>query len=286
MSDFSRADLIQEVIDTIITSNKWFIPMTVSRGRKFRGNCYWLSQREVSNGGFSGSGVRPKQYYMVNTAWDPEGECEVYFNGDVNWDYFDGKSDTAPDGIEKWQAPMQKTEDDCRAYVEHILAQCVNRCGKDEVYRMRWLRKVLSLPTDLAEDLAKVADSSTPEPVFGEDPASDAEVWKDMRNDPEWSDDLRKRHPSYWQALVDHFDESIEWIPTHRKQDGRHEFLVNFNNTKLDPMDVMYKDSTRLWGKSEEDVVKALKTWRPEYKVTKVVKIRESTSIELVVVDE
>lgn len=271
MSDFSRDDLIQEVVDTIITSNKWFIPMTVSRGRKFRGNCYWLSQTVD---------------YIINTAWDPEKEREVYFNGEVDWDYFNGKFNTAPYGIEKWQVPMQKMEDDCRAYVEHILSQCVKRCGNDEVYRMRWLRKVLSLPTDLAEDLAKVAEPSTPEPMFGEDPASDAEVWKDMRNDPEWSDNLRKRHPNYWQALVDHFDESIEWIPTHRKQDGRHEFLVNFNNTKLDPMDVMYKDRTRLWGRSEEDVVKALKTWRPEYKVTKVVKIKESTSIELVVVDE
>lgn len=182
----SREDVLDEVVDTIITNKQWFIPMTVSRGRKFRGNCYWLSQREASNGGFSGSGVRPKEYYMVNTAWDPDTGNEVYFNGEIDWDYFDGKSniDGSPHdfntskGIEKWDASYDEKAAALMDYVDHICEQCVRRCGKDEVYRMRWLRKVLGLPTDIAEKLARVADKSDDST---EDPGNREEIELAMR---------------------------------------------------------------------------------------------------------
>ena len=253
----SKEDVLDEVVDTLMGSKGFFIPMTVSRGRKFRGNCFWLSQREVSNGGFSGSGVRPKEYYLVNTAWDPAAKREAYFNGDIDWDYFDGKPnmDGSPhdrndsQGIEKWEASYDEKASALMDYVDRICDQCVSRCGNDRVYRMRWLRKVFGLPTDLADKLAGVigdnlVDESTRITL------TMGQLKRLVREELEYLHRFKRRYDP-----------------------NRREFLIYFNDTKFDPMDSLYHRDMRVFAKDEREALILVRDEHPEFKVTKITRI-------------
>lgn len=231
----NKDDVLDEVVDTLMGKESFFEPITVNRGRKFRGNCFYLSSREASNGGFAGNGARPLAYYTINTAWDPQGKQEVQFNGHIGSD----------NGIDPWEASYDEKATALMDYVDHICAQCVSKCGEDRVYRMRWLRKVLGLPTDLAEDLAKVIG-----PEVNENTKITLTIGQ-LRK-------LVKEHIEFLQRIQ-------------RKRDpNRQEFLISFNDTKFDPLDTLYHRDMRVFARNEREALAMVKDEHPEFKVTKI----------------
>ena len=111
---------------------KWlgikFFPVEVSKGRKFRGRAYWINSYEKSNGGYVGSGVRPRAYYTVNVVWEPMMRMKLEYNGDID---------------EPWTSiSPREVERDFLAYISEIAKACVTRCGTDMNWRRNYMRKV------------------------------------------------------------------------------------------------------------------------------------------------
>ena len=89
---------VTDVVHQLMSKGKdYYVPVTVSRGRKFKGNGYIIGQDRKSNGGFAGNGARPLAYYLVSKVWDPDHGCVDEFNGDlgdpgvVEWEISDDK---------------------------------------------------------------------------------------------------------------------------------------------------------------------------------------------------
>ena len=119
-----------------------FMPVHVTKGRKFKGYAYMTESWNASNGGYSGSGVYPRVYYRCNKGVDAITLEPVYFNGEPeDWDV--EQSDL------KWAKTM---------YVRRILEACVKRCGEDYKWRANYLQKVLGCNSVDAASLACAAE--------------------------------------------------------------------------------------------------------------------------------
>ena len=124
-------DLVSKIIDG--SFHPYFEPVTITHGRKFRGFGYIVSDREKSNGGFSGSGVRPLKYYNVYRVYVPKTNSFDEFNGD-------------PTDAEIATVPPKVFEADLTQYLVGLLEACVKRCGDDIKWRKNYLRKMLGIP--------------------------------------------------------------------------------------------------------------------------------------------
>lgn len=109
-----------------------FIPIEVSRGRKFRGRCFWVSEYAKSNCGYAGSGVRPLAYYPVSVVIVPGTLEKSEYNGHVN------SEDVIPwDSISK-----AEVEAEFAKWIAGIAKACIARCGSDMKWRANYMRKV------------------------------------------------------------------------------------------------------------------------------------------------
>lgn len=127
-----------------LLSETCFKPVSVTRGRKFKGNCFVVETWMVSNGGFSGSGVYPRIYYQKNKAWDPAASAFVYFNG------HEGQR-----GLDEWKISEDAMLTAFKQYVAHWLYFCTHRCGSDMEWRANYLRSVFHCHAETAQDLAQ-----------------------------------------------------------------------------------------------------------------------------------
>ena len=222
---------IDDVVDQLGEKKEWFKPVVVNHGRKFRGNCYIVGSREVDNGGFAGNGARPLSYYTVYKGWDPAKEEVVSFNEPRHGD------------LVEWKVDPQQRLMDMGNYIKSVLQSCILRCGEDFKYRMFYLRKVLGISTEMAEELANASKEYEASPEGGKEMA----------------------------------DEDIQMFPLVRHNpDGRREYLITFKNTDLGPMDVMYRDTIKLYAKDEKEAVDTLRHKHPEYEVIKIRRLAES----------
>lgn len=214
---------ITDAVHQLMSKGKdWYVPVTVTKGRKFKGNGYIIGGRQKSNGGYSGSGVRPLQYYIVTQVWDPSRGCVDEFNGDLG-----------DPGVEEWNVPDDEKFEDLVGYVKSLIKQCVRKCGDDYRHRMFYIRKVLGVSTEVAEELANAS----------------AELDDTVEVDEEWE---------YLQRIQ-------------RKRDpNRQEFLISFNDTKFDPLDTLYHRDMRVFAKSEREALAMVRDEHPEFKVTKI----------------
>lgn len=114
-------------------------PVDVKHGRKFRGFGYVVSTYDKSNGGYSGSGVRPLKYYDVNRVWIPSSDTYDSFNS------FDPK--------EVVDVPNEQFSADMFKYVSNIFEAAKKRCGEDVKWRMNYLKKVLGLSYSLVNEI-------------------------------------------------------------------------------------------------------------------------------------
>lgn len=115
-----------------------FCPVRVTKGRKFKGLCYMTESWTKSNGGYSGSGVRPLAYYQSNKGVDAITLEPVFFNGEPEvWD------------VDKDDLRMAKG-----MYARAVLERCLKRCGKDIKWRTNYLAKVLGCSFEDANALA------------------------------------------------------------------------------------------------------------------------------------
>lgn len=119
-----------------------FIPVHVTKGRKFKGYAYMTESWNASNGGYACSGIRPLRYYRCNKGVDAITLEPVFFNGEPeDWD------------VDKDDLKMTK-----RMYIRRILEACVKRCGGDYKWRANYLRKVLGCNSVDAASLACAAE--------------------------------------------------------------------------------------------------------------------------------
>ena len=135
--EFSVNDL------STLLSKIYFVPVNVKHGRKFRGLGFVVDQRVVDNGGFSGSGVRPRYFYTVFKVWDPAHK---------RFDSFNSAHQCAFRGAEKIR---DLHEDEVTVsdkitlpaflgYVQNVAEACLRRCGNDLNWRRNYLRMVLT----------------------------------------------------------------------------------------------------------------------------------------------
>lgn len=119
-----------------------FIPVHVTKGRKFKGYAYMTESWRASNGGYARSGCRPLAYYRSNKGVDAITLEPVYFNGEPEaW------------GVEESDLALAK-----RMYIRRILEACVKRCGEDYMWRANYLQKVLGCNSVDAASLACAAE--------------------------------------------------------------------------------------------------------------------------------
>ena len=116
-----------------------FKPVRVTKGRKFRGLAYLIESWNKSNGGYSGSGVRPLRYYQANRGVDAITLETVYFNG-------------AP---EIWDVDPQDLAWAKTMWVRGVLERCLKRCGEDKPWRRAYLTKVLGCSYAAAKEIAE-----------------------------------------------------------------------------------------------------------------------------------
>ena len=108
-----------------------FTPVEVKHGRKFRGFGYVVGSYEKSNGGYSGSGVRPLKYYEV---------VRVYIPASKGFDSYNEYVES-----EKVEIPEGQRRKDLLEYVNGVLKAALKRCGNDRKWRANYLRKVLEI---------------------------------------------------------------------------------------------------------------------------------------------
>ena len=118
-----------------------FTPVEVKHGRKFKGFGYAVDSWEKSNGGFSGSGVRPLKYIEVVKVWIPE------------TDTFDEYNNFDPD--EKVEIAEDRFMADFLKRVNGVLAAADKRCGSDLRWKTNYIRKVLGVGYDWAKKLVR-----------------------------------------------------------------------------------------------------------------------------------
>lgn len=292
MDQIPLSDLIDEVVDTLMDVENFFVPVTVTRGRKFTGNCYWLNSTEYS--GAYGQGIT-----TANCAWDPKTKKEVWFNGSL---------DGTP-GIVKWQVSDLDKSQALRDYVNHAIDAANKRCGSDDVYRMRWLRKVLHIDTDLAQDLSYAVGSknlnskwvlySPSQKIYVLDykkyPDVDGLTGPDVSKaqvfdtEQEAWERARKNHLTHaaldWKPvpMSDKVDEQWAYFQPvkHKNYPNRHEFLISYDDSKFDPLDTLYHRDMRVFARDEKAALAQVKDQHPEFKVTKVTRISEDTKVTL-----
>ena len=290
MDGIPLSDLIDEVVDTLMDVENFFVPLTITRGRKFTGNCYWLNSTEYS-------GAYGQAMTTANCAWDPKTKKEVWFNGSL---------DGTP-GIVKWSVSDLEKSQALRDYVNHAIDVANKRCGSDDTYRMRWLRKVLHIDTDLAQDLSyavgnKNLDSkwvlySPSQKIYVLDfrkyPDVDGLTGPDVSKaqvfdtEQEAWERARKSHLTHvamdWKPVPfdGTVDEEFKYFRIKRHYDpDRQEFLISFNDTKFDPMDSLYHRDMRVFARDERMALAQVKDQHPEFKITKVTKISERINMK------
>ena len=118
-----------------------FVPVEVKHGRKFKGFGYAVDTWEKSNGGFSGSGVRPLKYIEVVKVWIPD------------TDTFDEYNNFDPD--EKVEIAEDRFMADFLKRVNGVLAAADKRCGSDLRWKTNYIRKVLGVGIDWAQELVR-----------------------------------------------------------------------------------------------------------------------------------
>lgn len=135
--EFSVDDL------STLLSKIYFVPVNVKHGRKFRGLGFVVNERIVDNGGFHGSGVRPRMFYAVFKVWDPARKCFDSFNSAHKYEYR-GATQMC-DLHEKEVVVSDKiTLPAFLEYVQNVAEACVRRCGNDLNWRRNYLRMVLT----------------------------------------------------------------------------------------------------------------------------------------------
>lgn len=135
---------MNELTITDPTFTALFTPVEVKHGRKFRGFGYAMDSYEKSNGGFSGSGVRPLKYYEV---------VRVYIPTTKGFDSYNEYKES-----EEVQIPEEQRQKDLLDYVNGVLAAARKRCGNDRKWRANYLRKVLGISGDTVVALLNFMD--------------------------------------------------------------------------------------------------------------------------------
>ena len=124
MNELTITDPTFTAIATIVL----FTPVEVNHGRKFRGFGYVIDSYEKSNGGFSGSGVRPLKYYEV---------VRVYIPATKGFDSYNEYTES-----EEVHVPEEQRQKNLLDYVNGVLAAARKRCGNDRIaYRNKRPRK-------------------------------------------------------------------------------------------------------------------------------------------------
>lgn len=130
------------------TANKlgvMFLPVTVARGRKFRGNGYVFACYDKGNGGYAGSGVRPLLYTTVFQVITPDGKRDEFNSRASEYGRWTLSN---VDGVEPWNVSAEQQEKDFLAHVKTVIECCIKRCGSDMKWRANYLCKVLGITRD------------------------------------------------------------------------------------------------------------------------------------------
>lgn len=149
-------DIFEEIYGNIGIENimNFFTPVNVTKGRKFKGFGYVTKFDVKGNGGYGygvGASVYPLKYHTVYTIWNPETKEKSEFNGKSD------NGDLHADTDIVLNVPEDKFKADFFNYMIYVVNNAASFCN-DFTYLMRYLRKVLHLSDELAEELAKEVD--------------------------------------------------------------------------------------------------------------------------------
>lgn len=90
-----------------------FVPVRVSRGRKFRGDAYRLAGGYVYTRGYANSGIDPRRSTFYAKLWDPASKQTAYCNEDF---------------LEDRTVPQETFEADMKAYADFVISSTVEWC--------------------------------------------------------------------------------------------------------------------------------------------------------------
>ena len=146
--EFSANDL------TKLLGSVYFTPVSVKHGRKFRGFGYVVDERVADNGGFSGSGIRPRYFYSVFKVWDPARKTFDYFNG-AHKSPARGAENIHDLHEDEVVVSDKITLPAFLGYVQNVAEACVRRCGNDLNWRRNYLRVALTGSAEALDILVK-----------------------------------------------------------------------------------------------------------------------------------